>query len=173
MEREPRILGVDPSLRAGGWAFLKNRKTLELLTGTLRCTDLDDFCIRWCSLVSELRPDFIFVEAAIPYVKRYGKKGLFEDGTTVNSDQMVLQQIQGALCMLARVLNIPIVFVHSATWRAQVLGNGRMAKEAAKAAAKEWCGRVLPEMPRSIDACEAACIAYFGSSHQIVRFANR
>jgi Holliday junction resolvasome RuvABC endonuclease subunit len=175
-QREPRILGVDPSLKAGGWAFLKSRKHLDLLTGTIRCTDIDDFCTRWQSLIVELRPDFIFVEAALPVIMRYGKKGLTgvnDSFFTPNATQFIHHEIQGALRMLARTLNIPIVFVSASTWRAQVLGNGKMAKEAAKEAAREWCRRVLPEMPRSIDACEAAAISYFGSGHQIVRFANR
>lgn len=158
-----RVLGLDPSKTATGWALYDKRDLIA--SGTLRSEDVAMFAEKLHVLLGEWRPGLIIYEAAIRSIKTYGRKGLLpgqENWVGPNASQMILLEIQGAVVGLAQAMSIPTMPVSAKTWRASILHDGNLSREVAKRRAKEAC-TALGLRFKSVDEAEAILIGLYGS----------
>lgn len=157
-----RVLGLDPSKTATGWALYDKRDLIA--SGTLRSEDVAMFAEKLHVLLGEWRPGLIIYEAAIRSIKTYARKALPGEGgwAAPNAAQMILLEIQGAIVGLAQAMSIPVMPVSSKTWRASILHDGNLSREVAKRRAKEAC-TALGLRFKSVDEAEAILIGLYGS----------
>jgi hypothetical protein len=74
---------------------------------------------------------------------------------------------------LAVAASLKVRFVPVNTWRAVVLGNGRMKTDAAKEAAVRYVESVYKQRPESHNQADAACLATWGASTVGLEIARR
>jgi len=165
-----RVLAVDPSKTASGWAIFDGRECMA--SGTLRSDGVEDFAQKFTLLVGEWRPKVICFERAIRSIKMYGKKGLLpgnEGFVTPNAASMILHNIEGVIIGVGVALDIRLLGVAVATWRAAILGDGKLSRDVAKRRAKETCQHLKIKY-RSVDEAEAILIGLWASSVQEIRY---
>lgn len=166
------LLALDQSLTRSGWAMIPGSRFVreEMATGSFASVDVGDFGDNLLKLVDDHRPQFIVYERPLNIVVMYGKRQLTEARmVTPNADQLKLHRIAGMIDGIALGRGIDRLDVPPATWRARVLGDGRLDKAKAKAAAKLYCQR-LGVPARSHDVAEAVCLALFGITSPEYRY---
>lgn len=161
------LLTFDPSLKRTGYAFMKAPPVVAsaIESGSFASEDPDAFIAQALALINDIRPDFIAAEQAHKIIMLYGKKQLLGGNVVVtpNADQLKLCELQGGLKGIAKTRGIGMVTVPPKTWRKAVLGNGGLARDAAKAAAVTYCAR-LKIIVANHDAAEAICIGLWAAS---------
>lgn len=171
------ILALDPSATQTGVALYDTGQPERLIrlrsfsaigkTAELQCAD---FGLKFADIMDTLAPEFLIHETAMRYIAGYKKRGAPDLGGdkagfwTPNSDQMILPEIQGHIRQACIDRKVPCDSVAVKTWRADLYGRGggSLARDAAKAAAKNYCHRV-GLMPKNHNEAEAACIAIWAS----------
>jgi hypothetical protein len=95
---------------------------------------------------------------------------LILEGLVPQYDKTLQCGIYGIIGAVARIRNIPILTVMPQSWRATVLGDGKLNRAKAKARALWLCGQ-LGWKPQTDDDAEAACIWLWGCMQVAPRFA--
>lgn len=177
------ILGLDQSITQTGYAlyeFPGDERHMRCGSFSCKGDDAGEKCDAFARHLKPLigskeRPiDFICWERARQQISAYPKKksvdllGLAATGAaslTVNADQLILPEIQGIIRAGAIFYRIPYESVSPVTWRAALYGRGggRMARDAAKARAKEYC-KTLGIKWNNENEAEAACIARWAAT---------
>lgn len=145
--KRARVLGLDPSSTATGWALLDTEGPALLEAGTfhLKKKRLDDRLLEFRSLlialIQRLKPDMVAAEN--PFIGRL--KG---------HAASALYQIRAVIVLTCMDLGIPLVFFTPKEARKLVLGQGSLRKEAVAKAMKARFGQLGDD-----HACDAACIA--------------
>jgi Holliday junction resolvasome RuvABC endonuclease subunit len=166
-----KILSLDPSLTATGWAIVETPKVKVLASGTFRPDNVHDFAQHLLVLVIEHQPALISYEAARRDIMLYGKKGLLPGKAgfvTPNASQLVLLELQGAIIAVAAANGLVAHATAVQTWRAAILGTGQMQRDAAKAAAKQYLIRSQIHF-RSVDEAEAICLGLYTATRPEIR----
>lgn len=163
-----RLLALDPSMTAFGWALCFERPTpVERWEhGTWRAAGLEELALKYGEALAELKPDMVVYEQPLQVIMLYGKKGMIQlpggaSMVTPNASQAILWKIEGAIRGIAALCQCPTLAVPPKTWRANILGDGNMPKETAKARAKVTCDR-LGITIKSVDEAEACCVGLHG-----------
>lgn len=142
-----KILGLDPSSTATGWALISPEGPALLEAGTfhLKKKSLDDRLIEFRSLLTDLLkkldPDVVAAES--PFIGRL--KG---------NAASALYQIRAVIVLTCMDLGIPLVFYTPKEARKIVLGQGSLRKEAVSRAMRSRFGDIGDD-----HACDAACVA--------------
>ncbi|MDI1262265.1 MAG: hypothetical protein PS018_03290 [bacterium] len=133
------------------------------------------FCDEIEVLFKTHKPQFVIWEAAAEVIRSYAKQGKTDmigehqvQGVTVNADQLILRDIQGHIRHAARARRIPYESAQPRTWRAAILKNGNLTRDAAKKAARDLC-QMLRIPVKNEDQAEAVCISMFGATTQTFR----
>jgi Holliday junction resolvasome RuvABC endonuclease subunit len=167
------ILGLDPSKSRTGWSLVKGPAPVAVIaTGSQRADRLNDFILWFKGLLAEHAPAMICYEQPLQVIFQYGKKQLLPGNqpfTTPNADQIILWKLEGALEALAANAKIPTLSVPVRTWRAAVLGSGKLSRNEAKSAAKLYCERIGAGKLNE-DEAEAVCIGIYGATSQAFRY---
>jgi hypothetical protein len=166
------LLAIDQSLTRSGWCFIPGSRFVmeEMATGSYASMDAGGFCVKTLELIKDLKPQFVVYERPLNVIMQYGKKQLTEDRmVTPNADQLHLHRIAGMIDGIGAALDIDVMDVPPATWRARILGNGRMSGAASKQAARVYCQR-LGAAQRNHDQAEAVCIAMYGVTSPEYRY---
>jgi Holliday junction resolvasome RuvABC endonuclease subunit len=167
-----KVLGLDPSLTATGWALIGDKQKL-FSSGTIRSDTVGEFATSFASLVAVTDPQVIVYEQARRDIAVFGKKGLMPGMTgfvTPNANQLVLLEVQGVILGVAASRSIRALPVSVATWRACMYGKGggRLGRDEAKAKAKETCRQM--KLPfKSVDEAEAIMVGLYGAALPEVR----
>ncbi|MER9768952.1 hypothetical protein NKJ09_23140 [Mesorhizobium sp. M0189] len=111
-----------------------------------------------------LRTDFARKKAVVDTSSTWaGKAVRYEEKGGINLKTIFkLHGLEAIACRVCAQLNIPVMFVNQATWRAKFLGNGR--PKDAKGEAVKMCRRLGIEIT-TVDSAESAGIVWFLDQH--------
>src|SRR5262245_7194928 len=169
-----RILALDPSKTRTGWCAMEGPGPVKLLAhGSFRSADIPGFADRLHDVMDRWIPDLVVYEEPLQVIALYGRKGLLpgqEHFAAPNAAQTVLWKIEGAVEAIAFGYNVPVHAVTPRTWRKQVLGDGAMPKDRAKARARQYCDYAFALQKLNEDEAEAVCIGVYGATSQVFRF---
>lgn len=178
------ILSFDQSIARTGWALYEPPSISSIKFGSFTSrpnTGMSTeekaaiFCDEIEALFKTHKPHFVVWEAATEIIRSYAKEGKTDligehkvQGVTVNADQLILRDIQGHIRHAARARRIPYEPANPRTWRAAILKNGNLSREAAKKKAREMC-QMLRIPVKNEDQAEAVCLGLFGATTQTFR----
>ena len=179
------LLAIDPSATRCGVAWWQMGEPERLIhhrsfashgnTAEEKCASFGE---QLGAILDEIGPGYVCFEAAQRYIAGYKKKGVPDlagatgGWWTPNSDQMILPELQGHARQACMDRKIPFESVAVKTWRAALYGKGggSLSRDAAKAAAKNYC-RLVGIDPRNDDEAEACCILLWCSRcSQMLKF---
>jgi hypothetical protein len=164
------ILALDQSLTRTGWALMAGERfdPAATVTGSFHSDDVEDFMDKVVYLLEDNDPDVVIWEAPLMVIFTYGKKQLVgPEMATPNADQLKLHHLHGALLALTR--GRQRLFVPPRTWRKAILGDGRLDRVRAKAAAKLHCQRIHLPQPNH-DCAEAVCLGLYAQASPEVKY---
>jgi hypothetical protein len=167
------ILAFDQSLTRTGWALMAGTQfdPGTTITGSFHSDDIGDFIERVAELIEDTDPTVVIWEAPLMVIFQYGKKQLVgPDMFTPNADQLKLHHLHGALLALTR--GRMRLYVPPKTWRKAILGDGRLDKARAKAAAKQHCQRIHLPQPNH-DQAEAVCLGLYAQASPEVKYRHQ
>lgn len=178
------ILAFDQSIARTGWALYEPPSMSTIMFGSFTSRpetgmSTEEKAAIFCDEIEKLfkahKPAFVTWEAAAEVIRSYAKQGKTDligdqkvQGVTVNADQLILRDIQGHIRHAARARRIPYESAQPRTWRAAVLKNGNLTREAAKKAARDLC-QMMRIQVKNEDQAEAVCLALFGATTQTFR----
>jgi hypothetical protein len=178
------ILAFDQSIARSGWALYEPPTMTSIQFGSFTSRPrtgmaTEEKAAIFCDEIEKLfkahRPQFVCWEAATEIIRSYAKQGKTDligekkvQGVTVNADQLILRDIQGHIRHAASARRIPYEAVSPRTWRAAILKNGNLTREAAKKKAREMC-QMLRIPVKNEDQAEAVCISLYGATTQTYR----
>lgn len=178
------ILAFDQSIARTGWCLYEPPAHSSMMIGSFTSRPTTHmsteektgiFCDEIEKLFRAHKPRFVIWEAAAEIIRSYAKQGKTDligeqkvQGVTVNADQLILRDIQGHIRHAARARRIPYEAVSPRTWRAAILKNGNLSREAAKKKAREFC-QMLRIQVKNEDQAEAVCISLYGATCQTYR----
>ena len=164
------ILAFDQSLTRTGWALMGHGRfdPGTTITGSFHSDSVDAFIETVAQLIEDNDPQVVIWEAPLMIIFQYGKKQLVGPNMlTPSADQLKLHHLHGAMLALTR--GRIRLFVPPKTWRKLVLGDGKLDKARAKAAAKLHCERIsLPQVNH--DCAEAVCIGLYAQSSPDIKY---
>jgi crossover junction endodeoxyribonuclease RuvC len=151
-----RVLGIDPSTRACGWAVLDSEGEELIESGCIE-PDLglspQQKAVQVFSDLVQVadshKPDRIFIEMLPMVIPGSGSKSRIE-----------MAMIHGAV--VASVADLIMDFLAAQTWRKAVFGRGNLKRKDAKAAAMRFISAHYGMDGTTHDEAEAVCIAIAG-----------
>jgi hypothetical protein len=164
------ILALDQSLTRTGYAVMAGTRfdPGTTITGSFNSANVEEFIERIGELIEDLDPHVVIWEAPIMVVMMYGKRQLTGAGmVTPNASQFLLHHLHGALLALTR--GRQRLYVPPKTWRAAILGNAKLDRARAKAAARLHCSRIGLPQPNH-DCAEAVCLGLYAQASPEVRY---
>jgi hypothetical protein len=178
------ILAFDQSIARTGWCVYEPPHLSSIKFGSFTSrpeTNMSTedkagiFCDEIEVLFKTHKPQFVVWESAAEVIRSYAKQGKTDlvgeqkvQGVTVNADQLILRDIQGHIRHAARARRIAYEPAQPRTWRAAILKNGNLNRDAAKKAARDLCHQMRVPV-KNDDQAEAVLLALYGATTQTFR----